>query len=131
MGRTSASLALSLSLSAFALSGLWLSQAQADTGTQYSAQDKLRNWALSHCLAKAYGTETAAGRDASITASIALEHSKASAESMQKLDAMVDKYLRRSYSGPVQGQFKTKKCLDLYTSAELKTLSKNIVARDR
>jgi hypothetical protein len=86
------------------------------------AQDQaLKNWALSRCLAKANQSERA-GDDAAKSAAAYLEMSKVGIEVYDKLDGLVDNYLKRAYGGSVKSDYNTMKCIDLYQSSDLQVL---------
>jgi hypothetical protein len=80
--------------------------------------DALKNWALSRCLAKASQGERA-GDDAAKSAAAYLEMSSAGIDVYNRLDVLVDGYLKRTYSGSVKSDYNTMKCIDLYHSKEL------------
>lgn len=93
--------------------------AWAEPPTAYSQPELLRNWALARCLAKA-NPDSPAGEDANRAAGAYLEFGTAGIETYEKLDAMVDAWLKREYAGSVRGaSYSTMKCIDLYHSREL------------
>lgn len=98
--------------------------ASVSGGTPQSAQSGLlKKWALSRCLAKA-NAESPAGNDAAKAAAAYLERGSAGIEVYEKLDALAGRYLERVYTGSVQSDYNTMKCLDLYDSEELDRIAR-------
>src|SRR5208283_1552552 len=87
-----------------------------------SQGDLLRNWALSRCIAKAFGPGKVKD-DANISASAYLEEIRARPE----IDSLVTQALARTASGSVKGNYNTKKCIDLYSSKALRQLIEKYV----
>ena len=85
--------------------------------------DNYKDRALAACLAVAYqGSQ--AGEDADITKSVFLEWTYYDEDKgNQATDQLVEKYLSRNYSTPVEGyakaEFRLLKCLDMYHSQDL------------
>lgn len=85
--------------------------------------ENYKDRALASCLATAW-RGTPAGEDADSTKSAFLEWTYYDEDKGNPAtDLLVEKYLRRDYSNPVEGyataQFKLLKCLDMYHSREL------------
>ncbi len=95
--------------------------AQGAAGT-YSQKDLLKNWALARCLGQVYGNESVQ-KDAYATASAYLEFGKQPLSSYEKITALVDDYVHRQIGGSIPAQFNTMKCIDLYHSDALDTLT--------
>jgi Type VI secretion system (T6SS), amidase immunity protein len=82
-----------------------------------------KDMALASCIAQAY-KGSAAGKDAVDTSATYLEWTYYDVDKgNHAIDQLVDKYLRRDYSTPVEGyadaKFDLLKCLDMYHSPEL------------
>jgi hypothetical protein len=86
--------------------------------SSYSQRDLLKNWALSACLATVAKSE-ADRSDANATAAAYLEFGNQPIEAYEALAELVKRYAERRYSGSVQSEFNTMKCIDLYHSGEL------------
>jgi hypothetical protein len=82
----------------------------------------LKDWALSRCVGK-ISQSPAATDDAYKTAAAYLEKGKAGIEVYERMDALVDAYLKRSYQGALKGDYNTLKCIDLYHGPELEALA--------
>lgn len=91
----------------------------------YSQKDLLKHWALSACLA-AVATDPALRADASATASAYMEFGHQAPEAYAVLRKLAEKYAARHYSGSVEGQFNTMKCIDLFHSRELNSLASKL-----
>ncbi|MGO9422331.1 T6SS amidase immunity protein Tai4 family protein [Roseiarcus sp.] len=91
-----------------------------------SQGDLLRNWALSRCIAKAFGPGKVKD-DANISASAYLEEIRARPEVYEEIDSLVTQALARTASGSVKGNYNTKKCIDLYSSKALRQLIEKYV----
>ena len=96
--------------------------AEAPATASYSQKILLKNWALSVCLAKVAKT-TEAKEDANATASAYMEFGKQPIEAYDALRALAERYAQRKYSGAVQSEFNTMKCIDLLHSKELEVLA--------
>jgi hypothetical protein len=96
------------------------------TSGQNTQRLVLKKWALARCLAKASGPSPA-GDDAAKTAAAYLEQGKSDLEVYETIDALVGRYLNREYTGSVQSNYTTMKCLDLYHSDELDQLARHSV----
>jgi methionine-rich copper-binding protein CopC len=88
----------------------------------YSQKDLLKNWALSACLATV-ATDPALRADANATASAYMEFGHQAPEAYAALRELVEKYAARHYNGSVEGRFDTMKCIDLFHSRELNSLT--------
>ena len=92
----------------------------------YSQKELLKNWALSICFAQiskdAYNKD-----DAGITAGAYLEYGKGPIEDYDELRKIVKKYINLKYSGSVQSNYDTMKCIDMFHSKELNNLVKKLV----
>jgi hypothetical protein len=84
----------------------------------------LRKWTLSRCLARA-SADSPGGDDAAKTAAAYLERGTSGIDVYEKLEALAGRYLERQYTGSVQSNYNTMKCLDLYDSDELDRLVRN------
>jgi len=87
----------------------------------YSQQTLLKNWALSVCLAHVADVAGAIAvrDDANATASAYLEFGRQPLADYEALAALARRYAQRRYSGSIDAQFNTMKCIDLFHSAEL------------
>lgn len=103
-------------------------QTCAEPATErYSQVELLKNWALSHCLAQvAKDADTKADADA--TASAYLEFGRQPLEAYEALGQLTSTYTGRIYSGTVESEFNTMKCIDLFHSSELNRLVKKLAA---
>ena len=97
-------------------------QGGAPMTASYSQKDLLKNWTLSTCLA-AVATDPAQRADANATASAYMEFGHQTPDAYAALGELATKYAARRYSGSVDGQFKTMKCIDLFHSRELNSLA--------
>lgn len=88
----------------------------------YSQKTLLKNWALSVCLAKV-AKSVELKEDANATASAYMEFGKLPIEAYDALRDLADRYAHREYSGAVQSEFNTMKCIDLLHSKELEALA--------
>ncbi|MGC4096853.1 MAG: T6SS amidase immunity protein Tai4 family protein [Nitrospira sp.] len=88
----------------------------------YSQKTLLKNWALSVCLAKV-AKNAELKEDANATASAYMEFGKQPIEAYDALHDLADRYAHRKYSGAVQSEFNTMKCIDLLHSKELEALA--------
>ena len=92
--------------------------------------ENFKDRALSACIATA-NKETPAGNDARIATSAFIEWTYYDDKANAAVDKLIEKYLSRDYSNPVEGyagvQFNTLKCLDLYHSRELRDLVRRYV----
>ncbi len=95
--------------------------AQGRTGT-YSQKVLLKNWALARCLGQVYGNESVQ-KDANATASAYLEFGKQPMSAYTQIATLVDDYVHRQIGGSIPAQFNTMKCIDLYHSGALDTLT--------
>jgi hypothetical protein len=93
--------------------------------SSYSEKDLLKNWALCRCLGKTYVSERDRD-DAYKSAAAYLEFSGSPIESFDKLTELIEKYLSRSYTGSVQSNYNTMKCIDLFHSKELDVLTSEL-----
>ena len=85
--------------------------------------ENYKDRALAFCIAESY-KGSKAGDDARISMSVFLEWTYYDSENGDKaVDNLVEKYLKRDYSNPVEGyagaQFNLLKCIDMYHSKEL------------
>jgi hypothetical protein len=97
--------------------------------SRYTQTELLKNWVLSRCLARVFSAETDR-HDAEIAASAYLEFGKAPIESYELGEKLVDKYLSRTYSGSVEGNYNTMKCIDLFYSEEVKAWANRATRRN-
>ncbi|SMC29112.1 Type VI secretion system (T6SS), amidase immunity protein [Andreprevotia lacus DSM 23236] len=103
----------------------------------YTQRQLLKNWALSVCLGAAWDKRPqaqAAADDAGISASGYFEFSNAPDAAFDQVRQLAIKYAHLEYSGSVEGEWNTMKCIDLYHSAELDRIVKKHVppsSRDR
>lgn len=93
------------------------------TATSRTNAENYKDRALASCIASAYNGSPA-GEDADITTSVFLEFTDYDDEKGNPaVDQLVEKYLRRDYSNPVEGyagaKFALLKCIDMYHSREL------------
>ncbi|RIX49887.1 MAG: hypothetical protein D3M94_01675 [Rhodocyclales bacterium GT-UBC] len=91
----------------------------------YSQQDLLKNWTLSVCLAT-IAKDANDRADANATAAAYLEFGRQRLEDYDKLQKLAEKYAARRYSGAIQSEFNTMKCIDLFHSKELDWLTKKL-----
>jgi hypothetical protein len=115
---------LALAMTGSALAGAPARPARSETAStaSYSQRDLLKNWALSICLAKV-ATEPGARDDANLAASAYMEFGRQGAEAYEALHKLADQYAARHYTGSVEGEFNTMKCIDLFHSRELNSLA--------
>jgi len=109
-------------LASLALARAATGPTEASVTAAYSQKTLLKNWALSVCLAKV-AKSTDVKDDANATAGAYLEFGKQPIEAYDALRALVDRYAQRKYSGAVQSEFNTMKCIDLLHSKELEVLA--------
>lgn len=95
---------------------------KASATSTYSQKTLLKNWALSVCLAKV-AKNAEFKEDANATAGAYLEFGRQPIEAYDALRELVDRYVRRQYSGSVPSEFNTMKCIDLLNSKELEALA--------
>jgi hypothetical protein len=95
---------------------------EASATATYSQKTLLKNWALSVCLAKV-AKNAEFKDDANATAGAYMEFGKQPIEAYDALRALADRYAQRQYSGAVQSEFDTMKCIDLWHSKELEALA--------
>jgi len=92
--------------------------------------DNFKDRALAACMSVAY-KGSPAGDDASISTSAFIEWTYYDDKADVAVDKLIEKYLGRDYSNPVEGyagaRFNTLKCLDLYHSRELGDLVRRYV----
>lgn len=106
-------------------------QDDVQAGTRDNATN-FKDMALAACVSAAYNG-SAAGKDASITASVVfLNWTNYDIEKEAgAVDALVHKYLARDYSNPFEGyehaKFDMLKCIDMYHSRELNDLVRKYV----
>lgn len=113
--RAFAALVLCSSLTAFAADDI--AAARRTNGQNY------KDRALASCISAAY-KGSPAGKDADITKSVFIEWTYYDDDKGNPAtDQLVEKYLRRDYTTPVEGyagaRFDLLKCLDMYHSREL------------
>lgn len=106
----------------FATNGCATDLAQKPIASK-AADEALRNWALSFCLASTFEPGIAQ-QDALSTAGAYLETGNQPIEAYQEATQLIQKFLARKYTGVAPGKFNTKKCIDLYHSPELALLVK-------
>ncbi|WP_026603550.1 type VI secretion system amidase immunity protein Tai4 [Methylomonas sp. 11b] len=97
--------------------------ADSNAATRRSNAENYKDRALAACLSTAY-KDSPAGEDADITKSAFLEWTYYNDDKGNPaIDQLVEKYLHRDYSNPVEGyagaKFNLLKCLDMYHSQEL------------
>lgn len=124
VARTIAALLLCLPLSA-------LAGKDAVTAIGRNNGVNFKDRALAACISEAY-KGSPAGEDADLTQSVFLDWTYYDDEKGDPaVDQLVEKYLRRDYSNPVEGyasaKFDLLKCLDMYHSAELEKLVRKYV----
>ncbi|HMW49349.1 MAG TPA: T6SS amidase immunity protein Tai4 family protein [Cellvibrionaceae bacterium] len=83
----------------------------------------LKNWTLSYCLASALEPGPAK-QDALNTAGAYLEAGNQPIEAYEAATLLINNYLAKNYTGIRPGSFNTKKCIDLYESSELDSLTR-------
>ncbi|MDR3214586.1 MAG: type VI secretion system amidase immunity protein Tai4, partial [Azoarcus sp.] len=94
----------------------------------YPDQVLLKNWALSRCIAAIAKNENAK-EDAYSTAGAYFEFAAYSLETYAELDALVNRYVRKRYSGSMPSEFNTMKCIDMFHSQELEKIVMTVVDR--
>ncbi|MCL2076593.1 MAG: type VI secretion system amidase immunity protein Tai4 [Betaproteobacteria bacterium] len=86
--------------------------------------------ALAYCVSQAY-KDSPAGLDAQKTGAIYIEMTSYDLDVDSKMFDLIDKYLRRDYSLPIEGyvdaEFALLKCIDMYHSRELDDLVRKYV----
>ncbi|MEN9867588.1 MAG: hypothetical protein RL748_3178 [Pseudomonadota bacterium] len=100
------------------------------TAITRSNAENYQDRALAYCVATAY-KGSPAGADAHISMSAFLEWTDFDDKGNKALDQLVEKYLRRDYSNPMEGyadaKFNLLKCIDMYRSRELAELVRKYV----
>jgi hypothetical protein len=99
------------------------SVAQESRRHQYSAIEYYRNYALSVCLANAYGVEAVA-KDAAAAARGYLELGEYSLEAHTEATRLAKEFLARNYPSKSSEVLATMKCIDFYHSRELATVAR-------
>ncbi|WP_160147403.1 T6SS amidase immunity protein Tai4 family protein [Caballeronia pedi] len=106
----------------------------ANAATEVAPKDVqitlLKDWALSRCLAKVY-VEAAAKSDANASASAYLEKGDLPMEAYDAADRLASDYANRKYTGSIESEFGTKKCIDLFESEALSELATRQVGAQR
>lgn len=87
------------------------------------------NWALTVCLGMSAAAESDQ-HDAKATAAAYLEQGEVGLELYEEMAELAAAYVERKYSGSVPGEFRIKKCIDLYESEELGALIRKAALRD-
>lgn len=88
-----------------------------------SAQlELLKNWTLCRCLAKSAVSEEA-GEDATKSAAAYLEAGTSNIDTYESLERLVDTRLKEHRSGSVDSTYNTMKCIELFRSSELASLT--------
>lgn len=87
------------------------------------------NFALTSCLSVVSSCE-ADKADAEATLTAYLQQGGLDVEFYHKLNALADRYAARSYGGSIPGEFRIKKCIDLYESNELRELVDGALAEE-
>ncbi|RIX49742.1 MAG: hypothetical protein D3M94_01795 [Rhodocyclales bacterium GT-UBC] len=95
----------------------------APSSRSYTQQQLLKNWALSVCLAS-IAQDVRDKADAGATASAYLEFGHQPIAAYEALNKLIEQFVARRYSGSVQSEFNTMKCIDLLHSKELDRLSR-------
>ena len=93
---------------------------------KYSQKTLLKNWALSVCLAK-IDKDPSTKEDANVTASAYLEFGHQRIEAYNALRDLAEQFVNRKYGGSVKSKFNTMKCIDLFHSKELDSLTSKIL----
>lgn len=96
--------------------------------SSYSQPVLLKNFALSVCLGQVAKDEQAA-RDAGLTASAYLEFGNQDIDAYDELRKLAISFASRKYSGSVEGEYNTMKCIDLFHSKELDQVVQKWVKR--
>lgn len=100
------------------------------TAITRSNAENYQDRALAYCVATAY-KGSPAGADAHISMSAFLEWTDYDDKGNKAIDQLVEKYLRRDYSNPMEGyadaKFNLLKCIDMYHSRELAELVRKYV----
>lgn len=91
----------------------------------YSQKTLLKNWALSVCLATVF-KDTHTREDANATASAYLEFGRQPIEAYDALRKLAEQYANRRYAGSIKSDFNTMKCVDLFHSKELDSLTSKL-----
>ena len=94
----------------------------------YSQKNLLKNWALSICFAQ-ISKDNSNKEDAGKTAGAYLEFGHQPLEAYEDLRLIVKKYVNLKYSGSVDSDFNTMKCIDLFHSKELDQLTTKLAKR--
>lgn len=92
------------------------------------AERSYYNWALTVCLGMSAAAETDQ-HDAKASAAAYLEQGEVGLELYEEMAELAAAYVNRKYSGSIPGEFKIKKCIDLYESNELGALIRKATAR--
>ncbi|WP_414502640.1 type VI secretion system amidase immunity protein Tai4 [Zymobacter sp. IVIA_5232.4 C2] len=123
-------------LAAFTLI-FWSSTSYAHKGPEAGSRSYAQNYkdmVLTTCIAKAYAGDKNAAMDAGSSVSALVDWTSYDLEkSPDAVKSLVDRYLARDYYNPlvesdIKGvKFDMLKCLDMYHSKELDTLTKKMV----
>jgi hypothetical protein len=111
-----------VSLNGFAIAVALAACATTSAPASHAEADVLKNWALCRCIGKAAHNEPF-GDDASKSAAAYLEQGSGKIETYQRIDALVDSYLARKYTGSVPSSYQMMKCIDLFRSRELERVA--------
>lgn len=122
MNAIAAAIVLALSASAHASGKSDTSLSLIET---FSQQELLKNWTLSVCLA-VIAKDTNGKEDANATAAAYLELGRQRIEAYDELRKLAKKYAARRYGGPIQSEYNTMKCIDMFYSEELDRLTKKL-----
>lgn len=94
--------------------------------SSYPQKTLLKNWALSRCLADAFFDEGTKA-DANATAGAYFEFGELPVEAYDQVRALIGEFRKRKYGGATKSEFNTMKCIDLFNSNELDSLTTELL----
>lgn len=102
---------------------------QVNAKPEYSAEQYIKNYALSVCVAKGYNSKEVKD-DASAAARGYLEFGDYSLAAHSAVRKLVDEFLAKTYSSQSGESMILAKCIDVYHSAELESIVKQYKGKD-
>ncbi|YCI28669.1 type VI secretion system amidase immunity protein Tai4 [Erwinia sp. PK3-005] len=102
---------------------------QVNAKPEYSAEQYIKNYALSVCVAKGYNSKEVKD-DASAAARGYLEFGDYSLAAHSAVRKLVDEFLAKTYSSQSGESMILAKCIDVYHSAELESIVKKYKGKE-
>lgn len=102
---------------------------RANAKSEYSAEQYIKNYALSVCVAKRYNSKEVKD-DASAAARGYLEFGDYSLAAHSAVRKLVDEFLAKTYSSQSGEPMTLAKCIDVYHSAELENIVKQYKGKE-